>query len=384
MALSIPFWKERQGEDAASIFDIVQKLCDGPIRSHAAEMDRTAEFPRKLYRQLGEAGCLAPRLPAEVGGIGLPTYDYCCMIMMIAQESGAIGNAVVSAGIAANYLYAFGSGKFDDVVRAYASGELVPAMALTEATSGSDLRSLRTSATPVDGGYRINGEKMWITKGGVCDKVMVLARLPGHSDDGLIALLVEGDAEGFERGKNEDLMGMRGLATCPLSFKDTFVPVSKVVGAPGNGFKQTVQALSFGRILVASLAVGLARGALRRAVDYTHERRQFGKRIWDFQNTRFKVGEFSARLLAVESLLARACEAYDAGQDPVAEASSAKFLASDIAMEAATFSVQAHGGIGFSRQIDVERFMRDAKITQIYEGTNEIQRAIISRSVVTE
>ncbi|KLK94209.1 hypothetical protein AA309_04410 [Microvirga vignae] len=384
MPLNIPYWEKNHAEDAAAVFDVVQKLAEGPIRAHAVELDRTAEFPRALYRQLGAAGCLAPRLPVDLGGIGLPTYDYCRMIMMVAQESGTIGNAIVSAGIAANYLYAYGDGKFDDVIRGYADGSLVPAMALTEPTSGSDLRSLRTSATPVGGGYRINGEKIWITKGGVCDRVMVLARLPGESSDGLIGLLVDTASEGFSRGKNEDLMGMRGLATASLFFNDVFVPESQVVGVPGGGFRQTVQALSFGRILVASLAIGLARGALRRAVDYTHERKQFGKRIWDFQNTKFRVGEFAARLLAVESLLARACSEYDLGRDPVAEASSAKLLASDIAMEASTFAVQAHGGIGFSRHLDVERFMRDSKITQIYEGTNEIQRSIIARAVVSD
>ena len=382
MGLEIPYWDRDTSEDAAAVFDVVQRLAEGPVRDKAMELDRTAQFPHELYRTLGEAGCLAPRLPVELGGIGLPTFDYCRIIFMIAQESAAIGNAVVSAGIAANYLYAFGGGKFDDVIQQYADGSLIPAMALTEPTSGSDLRSLRTQATPTDGGYIVNGEKAWITKGSICDRVMVLARLPGESADGLIGLFVDPSTKGFSRGKEEDLMGMRGLGVSSLFFNDMFVPESQVVGVPGEGFTQTVKALSFGRILVASLGVGIARGAQRRAPANDLERKQFGKRIWDFQNTKFRIGEFSARILAVESLLARACAEYDAGRDPVAEASAAKLLATDLGMEVSTYGVQAHGAVGYSRHLDVERFMRDAKITQIYEGTNEIQRHLMARAVV--
>lgn len=380
MTLHIPFWDSRHAEDSQPVFEMVEKIATGPVRAAAAEIDATSSFPTDLYRTLGEMGLLAPRLPEEVGGISLPTYDYCRIIIRLAEESGSVANAVVGTGIAANYLYAYGNGRFDDVIRGYVDGSILPSMALTEPGSGSDLRSLRTAATPVDGGYSLTGEKMWITLGGVCEWVMVLARLPGEAADGLVGLLVDCSDEGFSRGKPEDLMGMRGLATAPMFFDKVFVPSDRVVGVAGEGFKQTTQALSFGRILVASMAVGLARGALRRVVDYTQERKQFGKRIWDFQNTKLKVGEYAARVLAVESLLARACEAYDAGIDPVLEASSAKYLASDLAMEATTFGVQAHGGIGFSRQLDIERFMRDAKITQIYEGTNEIQRLIIARN----
>jgi alkylation response protein AidB-like acyl-CoA dehydrogenase len=247
------------------------------------------------------------------------------------------------------------------------------------------LRSLKTSAQPVEGGYLLNGEKAWITKGAVCDKVMVLARLPEESadGDGLIGLLVDASSKGFQRGKPEDLMGMRGLAVSSLAFSDLFVPEDQVVGKPGKGFAQTVTALSFGRILVASLAAGIARGALKRAAEYSIERKQFGKRLWDFQNTKFRIGEFSARALAAESLIARACAIYDDGVDPVAEASAAKLLASDLAMEASTFAVQIHGAIGYSRHVDVERFMRDAKITQIYEGANEIQRHLLAKNLVT-
>lgn len=383
MSFNLPHWDAQHSGDGHAVFEMVDRIAEGPVRDHAVEMDRTSEFPHVLYRQLGEAGLLAPRLPEEVGGIGLATYDYCRIIIRLAQESGAVANAVVGTGIAANYLYVYGKGRFNDVIRAYADGTLLPAMALTEPGSGSDLRSLRTAAIPVEGGYRISGEKMWITLGGVCERVMVLARLPGEAADGLVGVLIDCDSEGFSRGKVEDLMGMRGLATSPLFFDDVFVPEDRVVGVAGKGFEQTSQALAFGRILVASMAVGLARGALRRVVDYTQERKQFGKRIWDFQNTKLKVGEYAARVLAVESLLARACQAYDAGIDPVLEASAAKYLASDLAMETGIFAVQAHGGIGFSRQLDVERFMRDAKITQIYEGTNEIQRLIIARNSIT-
>lgn len=385
MGLNLPFWKFQESEYADVVFDSVEKLIKGPVRQAAPGMDRTGDFPKELYAELGAAGCLAPKLPEQVGGIGAATYDLCRIVFMVASECAAVGNAIVSASIAANYLYSFGDGQFDDVLRGYADGSLVPAMALTESGSGSDLRSLKTSAKPVDGGYLLNGEKAWITKGAVCDRVMVLARLPEEASDGdgLIGLLVDADSKGFGRGKPEDLMGMRGLAVSGLSFNDVFVADSQVVGKPGKGFAQTVTALSFGRILVASLAAGIARGSLARAAEYSLERKQFGKRLWDFQNTKFRIGEFSARALAVESLIARACALYDDGVDPVAEASAAKLLASDLAMEASTFAVQIHGAIGYSKQIDVERFMRDAKITQIYEGANEIQRHLLAKNLVT-
>lgn len=383
MGLNVPFWELDVSDDARAVFDAVQRLVEGAVRNQAVAMDRTGEFPRELYGLIGKTGCLAPRLPEELGGIGMSTFDYCRVIIMFAAESAATGNAVVSAGIAANYLYTYGQGRFDDIIRAYADATLVPAMALTEPGAGSDLRSLKTTATRTQDGYRLNGEKAWITKGRVCDRVMVLARRGDENGKGFVALLVDADSPGFERGKAEDLMGMRGLEVSGLAFNDVLVPDDQVIGDPEKGLEQTMQALSFGRILVASLAIGIVRGVLTRTTQYVLERQQFGRRIWDFQNTKFRIGEFSARLLAVESLLARASREFDAGREPIAEASAAKFLASDLAMEASTYAVQAHGAVGYSRDVDVERFMRDAKITQIYEGTNEIQRHLLAKQLVS-
>ncbi len=304
------------------------------------------------------------------------------VIEELARVSPAIADFLVSIHASTGVILAFGTeeqkGMYLPLV---AEGKRIPAYGLTESGAGSDLAGIRTVAVKKDGVYQLTGSKLFITLGGVADFAVVLAITNPHAEKkhrGMSLLI----AEGFKKGKEEDLMGLRGLAVSEISFQDLSVPVTNLVGTENEGFIHIMQSLDGGRIEVAALAVGLAQGALDEAVRYAKQRVQFGNPIASFQAIQFILADMQTKIDAARQLTYYAAQLKDAGKPHSREASEAKLFASDIAMECASESVQIHGGYGYSKEYKVERLFRDAKINQIFEGTNQIQRLVIARKLL--
>lgn len=300
----------------------------------------------------------------------------------LARTSPAIADILCSVNASTGAVIAFGNEELKErYLPPAAEGTKIPAYALTEPDAGSDLAAIRTTARRDGDRFLVNGSKTYITLGAVADYGVVLVITNPEADKkhhGMSLLVVEG----FDHGKEEDLLGLRGLGVGEMSFSDTEVPIGNVLGEVDRGFQQIMQSLDGGRIEIAALAVGLAQGALDEAVAYSRERSQFGRPISKFQAVQFMIADMQTSIDAARLLTYRAAELKDAGKPHSREASEAKLFASDMAMRCVSDSLQIHGGYGFSKEYRIERLYRDAKVNQIFEGTNQIQRLVISRSVL--
>ncbi|HQN79326.1 MAG TPA: acyl-CoA dehydrogenase family protein [Syntrophales bacterium] len=373
-------------EEQAMVKDMVTKFAENEIKPIAAELDKTHRHPEEICRKLGEMGIMGVAVPTEYGGAGMDTVTYVhCMI--------AISKACASTGVIVsvnNSLYGFpiktyGTEEQKKVwLTPVASGKCEGCYALTEANAGSDAASLACRADLKGDKYVLNGVKRFITNGNVARYCVLAATTdPAKAYKGVINLIVDlKNTPGFSVGKIEEKMGILASGTAELVFEDAEVPAKQLLGKEGQGFRQMLSGLDAGRIGIGSQAVGIGKAALEDALNYAKERVQFGKPIATFQAIQFKLADMATELDAAELLLLRAAWMEDNHLDYEKESAMAKMYGSDVAMRAAIEGVQIFGGYGYCKEYPAERHMRDAKICQIYEGTNEIQRVVIARKLL--
>ncbi len=363
----------------------VRDFAETQIRPHVMEWDEVQEFPIELMRKLGEQGFLGVLVPEEYGGSGLEYQAYVTIIEEIAKVCGSIGLSVAAHNsLCTNHIYMFANEEQRHRwLPKLASGQWIGAWGLTEANTGSD--ALRMKCTAVqDGDYWIiNGTKNWITHGKSGDVAVVLVRTGELLDSrGITAFVIERGTEGFTAGKKENKLGMRASETAEMVFDNCRVHKSQILGEIGEGFVQAMKILDGGRISIASLSLGIAKGAYEAAVKYSKERHQFGQPIANFQAIGFKLADMATRIQAAELLTRQAADMKNKGKKMTKEAAMAKYYASEVAVWASNEAVQIFGGYGYTKDFPVEKFYRDSKLCTIGEGTSEIQKLVISREIL--
>ncbi|PPJ36061.1 acyl-CoA dehydrogenase [Nocardia nova] len=338
-------------------------------------------YPNGVFATLGEAGLLSLPYPQEWGGGGQPYEVYLQVLEEIAARWAAVAVAVSVHSLACHPLMAFGT---EEQRRRWLpemlGGATIGAYSLSEPQAGSDAAAVTCKAVPADGGYRLNGTKAWITHGGIADFYSVFART-GEGSRGISCFLVPKDLEGLSFGKPEEKMGLHAVPTTTAHYDDAYLPAQRRIGAEGQGLQIAFSALDSGRLGIAAVATGLAQAALDEAVGYAKERSTFGRKIIDHQGLGFLLADMAAAVDSARATYLDAARRRDAGLPYSRQASVAKLVATDAAMKVTTDAVQVFGGYGYTRDFRVERYMREAKITQIFEGTNQIQRLLISRSL---
>lgn len=372
-------------EEHLMIRDAARDFAQTELLPGVIERDDKQEFPHEQIKKLGELGFMGMMVSPENGGSGMDTMSY-VLAMEELSKIDASASVVVSVN---NSLVCWGLETFgnEEQKKKYlprlASGEIIGSFCLSEPEAGSDATSQTTTAIDVGDHYLLNGTKNWITNGNTCEIALVVAqtdREKGHR--GINVLIVEKGMEGFVVGKKEDKLGIRGSDTHTLLFNDVKVPKENRIGEDGFGFKFAMKTLSGGRIGIAAQALGIAQGALDLALSYSKERTTFGKPIHEHQAIAFKLADMEMKVEQARMLVYKAAWLKDQGMSYDKESAMAKLAASEAAMWVSTEAVQVHGGYGFVKEYHVERLMRDAKITQIYEGTSEIQRIVISRDMI--
>ncbi len=370
-------------ESQVMLRDMVRELASREIAPLAAQADREQEFPMRQFRALAAADLLGIPFPEEVGGMGGSTVDYVIALEEVCRACASTGVTMsVQTSLAASPIYRFGT---QDQKKRYLEplcrGERLGAYSLSEPGSGTDAAALACVAHRDGDDYVLTGTKVFVTNGFHADVYIVYATVdPALKHKGITAFIVEKGTPGFSFGKKEDKLGIRASSTYELLFKDCRVPAANRLGAEGEGFKIAMWTLDGGRIGISAQAIGIAQAALDACLRYTDERETFGKRLSDHQAIAFMLAEMATDIEAARLLCWRAASLKDAGKDHGEAASIAKLFASEMAMRTTTKAVQIHGGYGYTTDFPVERLMRDAKITEIYEGTSEAQRMVISRA----
>ena len=372
-------------EEQISVRDAAREFAQNVLKPGVIERDTHAKFPAEEIKQLGELGFLGMMTKPEYGGGGMDTISY-VLAMDELSKVDASASVVISVN---NSLVCWGLEQYgteaqkQKYLTRLAKGEIIGAFCLSEPEAGSDATSQHTTAIDKGDHYLLNGTKNWITNGSSASVYLVIAQThPDKGHHGINAFIVERGAPGFIVGKKEDKMGIRGSDTHSLMFTDVKVPKENRIGEDGFGFKFAMKTLSGGRIGIAAQALGIASGAYELALAYSKERKAFGKPIAEHQAIQFKLADMATQIDAARLLIFKAAWLKDTGKDYTTAGAMAKLFASRVAMETTTEAVQIHGGYGFVKEYHVERLMRDAKITQIYEGTSEIQKLVISRSVL--
>lgn len=359
----------------------VREFAERRLRPLAARIDAEHWWPAELATEMGDLGLMGMNFPEAVGGAGTDMVSYCIAIEELSRACASTGVITsVNNSLSGWPLYTYGSAdQKERFLRPMLSGRKLGAYGLTEPNAGSDVVSMQTSAAKSGRGYTLNGQKLFITNAGLAHTYVVFAqtdKAAGHK--GQTAFIVEQGMDGFRIGKPEDKMGIRGAPCCPLFFENLEVPAENVLGPVGEGFKVAMKTLDGGRLGIASQALGIAVGAHEASLAYAKERRQFGRAIGSNQAIQWMLADMAVRIDAARLLIHRAAQMKDAGAPYGKEASMAKVYASETAMWTATAAVQIHGGNGYTKDYPVERHFRDAKITEIYEGTSEIQRMVIA------
>jgi alkylation response protein AidB-like acyl-CoA dehydrogenase len=375
-------------EEQLQIQSIAREFAQKRIAPVAADFDKSGQFPLDNIRQMGKLGLMGIEVPAEYGGAGMDSISYVLAMIEIAAADCAHSTIMsVNNTLYCNGLLKFGSEEQKHkYVTPIASGDAIGAFALTEPQSGSDATAMRCRAVKqADGSFVINGKKSWITSGPVAKYILLFAMTdPGKKANGITAFMVDTEREGFSRGKTEPKLGIRASATCEIEFVDYRAQPGEVIGEEGKGFKIAMGVLDAGRIGIASQAVGLARAAYEATLEYSRDRKAFGQSIGSFQMTQAKIADMKCKLDAAQLHTLRAAwltqPAAKTGARFSTEAAVAKLTASEAAMWIAHQAVQIHGGMGYSKEMPPARYFRDAKITEIYEGTSEIQRMVIARN----
>ena len=375
-------------DEQLMIQDVARRIAQEKIAPTAEHFDRSGEFPLENIRTLGENGLMGIEVPAEYGGAGMDPISYVLAMIEIAAGDAAHSTIMsVNNSLFCNGILTHGTeAQKQKYVRAIAEGAEIGAFALTEPQSGSDATAMRCRAVKqADGSFVINGKKSWITSGPVAKYIVLFAMSePDKGARGVTAFLVDTGKPGFHRGKTEPKLGIRASATCEIEFADYVAQPDEVLGQEGQGFKIAMGVLDAGRIGIASQAIGIARAAYEATLAYAKERKAFGQPIGAFQMTQAKIADMKCKLDAALLLTLRA--AWQKGQFEQGgarfgnEAAIAKLTASEAAMWITHQALQIHGGMGYSKEMPIERYFRDAKITEIYEGTSEIQRLVIARN----
>ena len=362
----------------------VRDFAQREVATVAAELDRHPVFPWKTLHKMGELGLLGIMTPEAYGGAGLDTLSFVVLLEEISAADAAHGTIMsVTNGLPQGMILAYGSdAQKEKYLPKLASGEYIGAFCLSEPHCGSDAVAMKTKATKTDGGYTLSGTKAWTTSGGEAQVYLVMAKTePGAGARGVSCFIVEKGAQGMFFGKPEEKLGQHAAITTTVSFDDCFVPDCQLLGKEGQGFVYAMASLDGGRIGIAAQAVGIARAALEAALDYADERRAFGQPIRDFQGISFKLADMATQLEAARLLTYRAAWLKDKGYRVTQDASMAKLFASEAASEITHAALQVFGGYGYSKDYPVERYFRDARVTEIYEGTSEIQRTVIARQL---
>ena len=374
-------------EEQIAVRDAARDFARNILKSGVIERDREQKFPTEEIKQLGELGFMGIMVNPKYGGSGMDTISYVLAIEEISKID-ASASVVMSVN---NSLVCYGIEKYgteeqkNKFLTPLASGQKIGAFCLSEPEAGSDATSQRTTAIDMGDHYLVNGTKNWITNGGSASTYIVIAQTDvekGHK--GINALILEKDMPGFIVGAKEDKLGIRGSDTHTLMFQDVKVPKENRIGEDGFGFKLAMKTLAGGRIGIAAQALGIAAGAYDLALAYSKERKTFGKEIYKHQAIGFKLADMATQIECARLLVHKAAAMKDAGENFDIASSMAKLYASEVAMQQTIEAVQIHGGYGFVKEYHVERLMRDAKITQIYEGTSEIQKIVISRSILKD
>ena len=371
-------------EEQLMLQDVARRIAQEKIAPSAEHHDATGEYPLENIRLLGENGLMGIEVPVEYGGAGMdPVSSVLAIIEVSAADAAHATIMSVNNSLFCNAVLNHGSEEQKQVyVRAIAEGREIGALALTESQSGSDATAMRCRAVKqADGSWVINGQKSWITSGPVARYIVLFAMTdPAQGARGITAFMIDTTRPGFGRGKTEPKLGVRASATCEIEFQDYVARAEDVLGVEGQGFKIAMSLLDSGRIGIASQAVGIARAAYEASVAYVQERKSFGAPIGSFQMIQAKIADMKCKLDAALLLTLRAAWTKAQGQRFSTEAAVAKLTASEAAMWIAHQAVQIHGGMGYSKEMPLERYFRDAKITEIYEGTSEIQRMVIARN----
>lgn len=372
-------------EDQAAIRDAARDFAESEIAPSSSERDANAEFPYEIVKKLGELGFMGMMVKPEWGGAGMDTISYVLAIEEISKKDASVG-VIMSVN---NSLVCYGIEKFgsdylkEKYLRPLATGEMLGAFCLSEPEAGSDATEQKTVATLDGDHYVLNGMKNWITNGVNADVYLIQAmtdKSKGYK--GISTFIVEKKWEGIEVGKKEDKLGIRSSDTCTLGLSNVIVPKENLLGGEGIGFKIAMETLNGGRIGVAAQALGIAQASLEAAVKYSKERKAFDAPISNLQAIQFKISEMATLVEAARLLIYEAALNKDQGKKFIKEASMAKLLASQAAVHCALEAIQVHGGYGYVKEYLVERYLRDSKITQIYEGTSEIQRIVVARELL--
>jgi len=374
-------------DDHRQIQDLVRRVAREKVAHRADDIDRTAEYPEDIYALLRELGLFTVPFPQQYGGTG-SMLSACIAVEELGRVCYNTAYLLVVQWIPFGALLAGGTPEQRErYLPGLASGQLRAAFSTTEPQSGSDVQGIRTKATPVAGGYRLDGAKIWCTNSHVADFILVAAKTAGSDGKAEISLfIVDKGMRGFEVGRKEDKMGARGIPSCPLFFDDVFIPEHNRLGSAGNqGFKVVMEAFNQSRPIIAARGVGLAQGALDHATEFIQNRAAFGQKVSDFQGVRWMIADMAMQTEAARQLVYRAASLVDAGvagRELAPIAAMAKCFATDVAMRVATDAVQLFGAAGISAEYPINRYFRDAKVLQIIEGTNQIQRNIIAGSVL--
>jgi len=374
-------------EEHLLIQESAKDFAQSEIATSAVDRDINAEFPGEIVKKMGELGFLGMMVAPDYGGAGLDTISYVLAMIEISKVDASCGVIMsVNNSLVCHGLEEYGS---EHIKQKYliplAKGEKLGAFALSEPEAGSDATKQKTTADKQGDYYLLNGMKNWITNGISADYFLVMAttdKAAGHK--GISTLLVEKGAPGFGHGKKEDKMGIRSSDTCSLTFENCKVPVENLVWDEGKGFNFAMNILNGGRIGIAAQAIGIAEAALDAAIKYSKERKAFGQTISNFQAIQFMISDMAVRVDAAKLLTLKAAALKDAGKKYFKEAAEAKLYSSKIAVQNALEAIQIHGGYGYVREYLVERYLRDAKITEIYEGTSEIQKIVIARELLKD
>jgi butyryl-CoA dehydrogenase len=368
------------------IRDTVRQFMEAEVRPSVKELEKAEKFPAEAIQKLGEMGCCGMLVPEEWGGPGLDTVSYVLMLEEIARVFTAMSTAigVTNSAVQAPLLLFGTDAQKKKYLRRMATGETLGAFCLTEPAAGSDAAGIQARAVRAGNCYKLTGTKTWVTNGSVAGVLLVFAKTdPDAGGKGISAFLVEPGFPGFRVGRHEDKMGQRSSPSVEILLNDCIVPVENRLGEEGQGLKIALSALDGGRIGIAAQAVGLAQGALEETIKYAKQRKAFGKNISEFQAIQWMIADMQTEIEAARGLVYYAAWLKDAHPTKVgASASKAKLYASEMANRVVYKAVQVHGSVGYSRETDVERMYRDARVITIYEGTSEVQRMIIARELL--
>ncbi|MDZ7765261.1 MAG: acyl-CoA dehydrogenase family protein [Melioribacteraceae bacterium] len=367
-------------EEQIMLRDMVRDFVKKEIKPRASEIDANEKIPEDLIKQLGELGLLGVSFPEEYGGAGMGEVGYCLMQEEIARGCMSTATFIgAHQSIGANTIYLGGN---EEQKKKYlvplAQGEKIGAFCLTEAQAGSDSFNVKTRAELEGDEWVINGEKLWITNGGIADIVSVFAR----TSKGISTFIVETDQPGFQAGTSEKKMGIKGSTTNQITFDNVRVPKENLIGRDGRGFVVAMKTLDAGRLGLGAACTGAAKELLEMSAVYSKERRQFDQSIANFQAIQFMLAEMATIIFTMESIVYRTAVDYDLGKNISKQSAMVKLYCSEGLDKIADFAVQIHGGMGYSRELPVERYYRDSRINRIFEGTNEIQKGIIARDVL--